>query len=156
MRVSKQAEVVAVDPFHFHQADAIAIDPVMHVQQVVLLDLGDVRGHDRHAAHGLVVGAVVFVALGREDLQGHGEGEIVGAAPQAEVHDPLPARSEHPHQPVVFGPTQPLLVEHGTVAAEELVGATGGLMPSPGPGAVALKKYRSGHPRLRAARFIPG
>ena len=54
---------------------------------------------------------------------------------------------------MVFGPTQPLLVEHGAVAAEEFVGATGGRMPSPGHGAFALKKYRSGHPRLQAARL---
>ena len=63
------AQVVAVDPFHLHHADAAAIDPVVDVQQVVLLDLGHAGGHLGHAAHRLVVGAIVFVAFGREDLQ---------------------------------------------------------------------------------------
>ena len=81
-RVGQQtAEVVAVDPFHFHEADAVAIDPVVYVQQVVLLDLGDLGGHVGHAAHRLVVGAIVFVAFGRKDLQGHRQREVVGPAP---------------------------------------------------------------------------
>ena len=38
------AQIVAVDPLHLHDADAVAIDEVVHVQQVVLLDLGHAGG----------------------------------------------------------------------------------------------------------------
>ena len=44
------AQVVAVDPFHLHHADAAAVHPVVDVQQVVLLDLGDAGGDLGHPA----------------------------------------------------------------------------------------------------------
>ena len=74
------AQVVAVDPFHLHDADAIPIDEILHVEQVVLLDLGDPGRRFGNPGHGFVVAADVVVACRREDLQGDRQREVVGAA----------------------------------------------------------------------------
>ena len=147
------AQVVAVDPFHLHHADAAAIDPVVDVEQVVLLDLGHAGGDLGHAAHRLVVGPLVFVAFGREDLQGHRQRETVGAAPLAEIHHALPARAQQAHQPMVLGPAQTLLVDDLLVAAEQFIGAAGGRMASPGSGCTSFKKGCRRHGLLSAARY---
>ncbi len=67
----EMAQVVAVDPLHLHHADAVAIDKVLDIEQVVLLDLRDTRGHRCHPGHRLVVGLFVFEPLGRKELDRH-------------------------------------------------------------------------------------
>jgi len=71
----------------------MAVDPVVDLQQVVLLDLGDVGRDLGDPAHRLVVKTFVFVVLRGEDLQRYRQGEAVGPAPLAEINDPLPART---------------------------------------------------------------
>jgi len=110
------AEIVAVDPFHLHHSDATAVDPVVDVEEVVLLDFGDARGDRGHAAHGLIVGAFVFVAFGGEDLDGNGKGEIVRPAAFTQVDYALAARTERANQVMMLGPTEPLLLDDRTIA----------------------------------------
>jgi len=83
-------EVEAVDPLHLHHANAAAIHPVVDVEQIVLLDLGDAGGHLRHPAHRLVVRTLVLVAFRREYLQRHRQREVVGPAPLRQIDHPLP------------------------------------------------------------------
>ncbi len=136
-------EVVAVDPFHFHHADAAAVHPIVNVEQIVLLDLGHAGGHLGHPPHRLVVGPLVFVAFGREDFQGHRQREVVGPAPLGQIHHALAARTQKTQQPMVFGPTETLLVEDFLVAAEQFVRATGGGVAPPRSGYAAFKESRS-------------
>ena len=140
--VQQPVQVVAVDPFHLHHADAVAVDPVVDVQQVVLLDLGDVGGDLGDAAHRLVVGALVLVGLGREDLEGHRQREVVGAPTLGEIDDPLPARAQPANQPVVLGPTETFLVDDRLVSGEKLVRAFAVGVATPGPGGAAFGKHR--------------
>ena len=116
-------EVEAVDPFHFHHADAAAVHPIVNVEQIVLLDLRHAGGDLGHPAHRLVVRPLVFVAFGREDLQRDRQREVVGSAPLGQIDHPLPARAQQAQQPMVLGPAQPLLFEDLLVAAEQFVGA---------------------------------
>ena len=111
-------KVVAVDPFHLHHADAAAVDPVVNVEQVVLLDLGHAGGDLGHPAHRLVVRPLVFVAFGREDFQRHRQREVVGAAALGQIDHALPARAQQAHQPMVLGPTQALFIEDAAVAEQ--------------------------------------
>ena len=132
-------EIVAVHPFHLHHADAAAVHPVMNVQQIVLLDQGHPAGNRGHPRHRLVVRPLVLVAFGREDLQRHRQGETVGPAPLGQVHHPLPARTQAADQPVVVGPTQPLLFDDLPVAGQQLVRAARGRAAPPSTGRAALQ-----------------
>ena len=87
------------------------IDPVVDVQQIVLLDLGDHRCYLGDACHACIIGGFVFVGLGCEDFQGQRDGEAVRSASLGEVDDPLPARAESSKEAVVFGPAKTLIVE---------------------------------------------
>ena len=139
------AQVVAVDPFHLHHADAGAIDPVVDVEEIVLLDLGDVGGDLGHAAHRLVVGAIIFVAFRREDLQRHREGELVGPAPLAKINHSLPARAQQPEQLMVLRPAQALFVQQRLVTGQDVVAATDRLASAPGARPASFQESRCGH-----------
>ena len=139
------AQVVAVDPFHLHDADAEAVDPVLHVQEVVLLDLGDVGGDLGDASHGLVVRPLVFVVFGREDFQGHGEREAVGPAALGEIHDALAAGAEQAEEPMVLGPALPALAEDRAIAAHQLLGAACCRVAAPGAGRLIFVECGGGH-----------
>jgi len=93
----------------------------VHVQEVVLLELGHPGGDLGHAVHGAIVRPFVFVAFGREDLQGHRQGELVGPAALAEIDDALAPGAELAYQAMVFGPAQPLLLDDRPVQPEQFL-----------------------------------
>ncbi len=117
------AQVVSVDPLHFHDADAVVLDPIVYVEKVVLLNLGDVGRHVGDPPHGVVIRSIVFVALGRKNLQRHRKREAIGAAPLAQIDDSLAARTKLPNELVMLRPTQPLLVNDLAVMRQKLLGA---------------------------------
>ena len=88
------AQVVAVQPLHFHDADAVLGEEIVDGKQIVVLDQGDARGHPRHPVHVFLVGLCARVRLGRVDLEGHRQGEAVGPLAFAEVDDALAAGAE--------------------------------------------------------------
>ena len=120
-RREQRIEVVAVDPFHLEHADAAALDEVLHVEQIVVLDLGDLRADGGHPLHRLAVGPLIGKPLGRKELEGNRQREVVGSAALAEVDDPLPAAAEHPAQPQMLGPTQLLLLDELQVVVEQFI-----------------------------------
>ena len=119
-RREQALEIVAVDPLHLHQADAVVLDEVVDVDQVVLLDLRDPDGDAGHARHRLVVAGGAVITGGREDLQGHRQRELVGPEPLAEVDDPLSPRPQPPPQPVRLDPRQPRLVQERPVSVRQV------------------------------------
>jgi hypothetical protein len=94
----------------------------VHIQQVVLLNLGHAGSDASNPRHRIVVRAGVFVPLGREDLQGDGKREIVRTAPLAEKHYALPAGAQQPQQAMVSRPTQTLLINELFVAGQRFIG----------------------------------
>ena len=71
-------QIVSLDPFHDHAADAAVLHPILHGEQVVLLNLGHAMADPAHVQGRLLVGTAVGIAFRREDLQGHGKAEVVG------------------------------------------------------------------------------
>ena len=102
----QHVEVVAVDPFHLLDADAAPLDEILHVEQVVVLNLGDAAGDRRHPLHRLAVVPLVGESLGRKELERDRQREIVAAAPLAEIDDPLAAGPQQPPQSQMLGPPQ--------------------------------------------------
>ncbi len=138
-------QVVAVDPLHFHHADPAALDEVVDVEQVVLLDLGHAHRDVGNAGHGLVVAAGVFVAGGREDFQGHRQREVVGPPPLAQVDHPLSAGAEAAREVQVLGPAHPLAADDRFIAIDQLVGLVSGRLAVDRDGGHSLLKRRRVH-----------
>ena len=61
-------QVVAVDPLHHHHADAVAIDEVIDVEQIVVLNLGDAGGRAGRRGASPRRSCDVVEPLGRKDL----------------------------------------------------------------------------------------
>jgi hypothetical protein len=120
-RHQQMAEVVAVDPLHHHHANAIAVDEVLHVEQVVVLDLRHAGRDVGDAGHRLVVLARRGKPLRRKDLQRHGERERVGSAPFGEIHHALAAAAQQAAEPMVRRPVETPLVEDALVATDQFV-----------------------------------
>ena len=99
-------EVVAVDPLHLHDADSPLLDEVLHIEQIVLLDLGNPGGHRRDAVHRLHVELLGLIPLWRENLEGHRQCEVAGALPLGQVDHALTASPQPPGEGVVFGPVE--------------------------------------------------
>src|SRR5690606_8161181 len=108
-------EIVAVDPFHFENANSIALDKVLHVEQVVVLNLCHPATDLGDTTHGVGIVAFVEIALGRKELKGHGKREFIGPPPLAEIHGPLPTRAEQAAESQVTGPGQSLAIDEGVV-----------------------------------------
>ena len=100
----------------------MAIDEVIDVEQVVVLNLGDAGRRAGHALHRLVVAADVVEPLGREDLERRRQREIVRAAQLGLIDDALAAGAEQLEQLQVVGPVQPPLGENVLVLIDQLVG----------------------------------
>jgi hypothetical protein len=115
------AEVVTVDPLHFHDADAAAIDEVVHVQQVVLLNLRHAGGNFSDSLHRRVVGPGIVIACRREDFQCDRQSEVIRAAPLAQVNHALSAGTQAAGQPQVLGPAHSLAVEHFLIQLNQSV-----------------------------------
>jgi hypothetical protein len=114
-------KVIAVDPLHDHHANAVTIDEVIDVEQIVVLDLGDAGRGAGHALHGFVVAANVVEPLRREDFQRRREREVVGAAQLRQIHDALAAGTEQLEELQVIGPVQPPLAQDFLVLRDQLV-----------------------------------
>ncbi len=77
--VQHAAEVISVDPLHRHHSNAIAVDEIVHVQQIILLNLRDAGSHPSHSGHGVFVIASGFVTLRGKNLHGDRQSESVCA-----------------------------------------------------------------------------
>ncbi len=82
----------------------LRFDPIVNVEQIILLDLCYVSGDLGHAGHRFVVCPLVFVAFGREDFQRDRQREVVGSAAFGEVDHTLSTRAQQTQQPMVFSP----------------------------------------------------
>ena len=117
------AEVVPIDPLHLHHADAIAIDEVMDIQQIILLDLCDLRGNPRHAGHRFIVGMLGRKRFGRKYFQRYRQCEVVGPAALGQIDHALAAFPKLPKKAMVFSPTESLMGNQFLIGREELVRA---------------------------------
>ncbi len=105
------SQIMTLDPFHHHAANSAVFRPILHVEQIVLLDVGHAHGDPAHVQGRLLVGLAVRIAFRRVYLQGHGEAEIVGALPRTQVDNSLAAGTQHLHQLVLSDPGEPPLFE---------------------------------------------
>jgi hypothetical protein len=90
----------------------MAIDEVIDVQQVVVLNLSDARAGAGHPLHRLVVTADVVESLGREDLQRRRQREVVRSAKLRLIDYALSAGAEQLEELQVIGPAEPPLAEN--------------------------------------------
>ncbi len=73
LRSEETAQVVAVEPFHLHDANAILRKEVVDVEEIVVLDQGDAGRDLGDAAHVLLIRFGVAVRFRRKDLEGDRE-----------------------------------------------------------------------------------
>ena len=99
-----------------HQADSAPLDPVVNVQQVVVLDLSDVGGDLGDALHGRLVRAIVLAAIRRKDFDRDRQREAVGAAAFRQIDDALPTRPQHSVQMMMGRPAKTLGFQYGPVS----------------------------------------
>ncbi len=109
LRKEQTIQVVTVHPLHDHHANSVAVDEVVHVEQVIVLDLSHVSGDVGNATHRFVVGPVIVVSIGGKDFDRYGQRETVCSAAFREVDDALTAGTEHPFQVMVRSPVQTLV-----------------------------------------------
>ncbi len=116
-------QVESIDPFHLHEADPIMFDKILHIDQVMLLDLCYVGRHMGDACHCLFVAPRIWIAFRRKDLQCQRQCEAVRTATLRQEDNPLTARADPPLQSQVFCPAEPLLAHEGLITVVQIVGA---------------------------------
>ena len=131
-RREQRIEIVAVDPFHLEHADAAALDEVLHVEQIIVLNLGDPRADLGHPLHRFAIAPLIGESLGRKELERDRQREVIGPAALARVDDALPALAEHAPQTQVLGPAQLRLLDQAKIMVEQFIDPVFRRSPPPG------------------------
>ena len=103
-RGKELTQIVAVDPFHHHDANAMSFKKVLDGKQIVVLDQSDFRRDLGDTAHGLVIRMRALVVFRRKDLHRNRNGETVGATIFGQIHFALAATAEQPQHVMVARP----------------------------------------------------
>src|SRR5438874_4097158 len=98
----------------------MAIDEVIDVEQVVVLNLSNAGRSAGNALHRLVVAADIVEPLRREDLQSGRQRKLIRPAQLGLIDDALPAGAEQPEQLEVVRPAQPPLRENILILRDQL------------------------------------
>src|ERR1019366_778907 len=98
-----------------HDADAVALDEVVQIEQVIVLDEGDARGNLSDSAHVGQIALDVAVAFRREDFERDRQAKAVGTVTFAEIDDALAPLAEDAYflvlcRPMDRGAAQQLIV----------------------------------------------
>ena len=130
-------QVVAINPFHFHHANAMAVDEVVNVDQIVLLNLSDAHRDAGHAGHRFVVLHGIVVVARRENFEGNRQRETISPAAFGEIDHALATFAEHAGQAMVSRPVEPLFEQNFVVAVDQFFRPA-----SIGPLAVEVQRRR--------------